>query len=201
MVGRRRRNGNRSSGFAQLLTSSSSTRNRGVGGNLDLDPLHPGRLLTSLNAQDQYRQAAKTMRCTVCHLLAIAAAARALSSHSPQDLYAYPKYSVQLTDWDAAINNATAETLLSEARETAEGRSDVESDELVMQADAVRGRIRTPVSCTLGFEDVMAPDLQDRRRHRSAQDSCAVRQDKLSSAPCRRYRRERARRRRSCEPS
>lgn len=89
------------------------------------------------------------MRCTVCHLLALAAAARALSSHSPQDLYAYPKYSVQLTDWDAAINNATAETLLSEARGATSGESDAESDELVVQADAVRNRIRTPVSCTL----------------------------------------------------
>ncbi|MBW0540571.1 hypothetical protein O181_080286 [Austropuccinia psidii MF-1] len=36
-----------------------------------------------------------------------------LSSHSPLDLLAYPKYSVNLADWNDAINNKTATDLLN----------------------------------------------------------------------------------------
>ncbi|KAG0142701.1 hypothetical protein CROQUDRAFT_673383 [Cronartium quercuum f. sp. fusiforme G11] len=36
-----------------------------------------------------------------------------LSSQSPQDLLAYPKYTVNLADWDSAILNSTATALLS----------------------------------------------------------------------------------------
>ncbi|EGG00093.1 uncharacterized protein MELLADRAFT_118146 [Melampsora larici-populina 98AG31] len=38
---------------------------------------------------------------------------QSLSSHSPQDLLAYPKYSVNLQDWNSAIVNSTAIHLLS----------------------------------------------------------------------------------------
>lgn len=36
-----------------------------------------------------------------------------LSSHSPQDLLAYPKYIVGLADWNSAILNSTATTILT----------------------------------------------------------------------------------------
>lgn len=79
------------------------------------------------------------MRCTVCHLLGLAAAARALSSHSPQDLYASPKYSIELGDWDVAVNNATAEALLAEA-------SGPSAAEGLVPRDRAQGHRRSAVS-------------------------------------------------------
>uniref|UniRef100_A0A0S1MJD5 Secreted protein n=1 Tax=Phakopsora pachyrhizi TaxID=170000 RepID=A0A0S1MJD5_PHAPC len=37
----------------------------------------------------------------------------ALSSYSPQDLLAYPKYSISLQNWNFAITNSTATSILS----------------------------------------------------------------------------------------
>lgn len=47
-----------------------------------------------------------------------------LSSHSPQDLLAYPKYSVNLEDWNSAILNSTAiQSLSSSSRTTTQHSS------------------------------------------------------------------------------
>ncbi|KAA1090702.1 Protein OS-9 [Puccinia graminis f. sp. tritici] len=50
---------------------------------------------------------------TLLLLLHLFQHASSLSSHSPPDPLAYPKYSVSLTGWDDAINNHTATAILS----------------------------------------------------------------------------------------
>lgn len=46
-------------------------------------------------------------------LLCLSKQALSLSSHSPPDPLAYPKYSVSLSGWDHAINNQTATAILN----------------------------------------------------------------------------------------
>jgi hypothetical protein len=50
---------------------------------------------------------------TLLLLLHLFQHASSLSSHSPPDPLAYPKYSVSLSGWDDAINNHTATAILS----------------------------------------------------------------------------------------
>ncbi|KAH9816681.1 hypothetical protein DFH28DRAFT_1055631 [Melampsora americana] len=50
-----------------------------------------------------------------------------ISSHSPQDLLAYPKYSINLHDWNSAILNSTATNLISNLTTPSHPQSDPSS--------------------------------------------------------------------------